>query len=751
MRGATRGDGRRGEDVTVNLRTIKPISMRMQLAAGETPPPLLEVRGEVYLPLSGFNELNERLVAEGKKPTPNPRNAAAGSLRQKDSSITASRPLSIWIHGLGQREGLPANGHWEALQWLREHGFRTNPYAEHHDTVESVAAACREWEQRRIELDYEIDGIVIKVDSFDQQRRLGALHDRPRWARAFKWAPMTAQTKLNKIHIRVGRTGALNPWAQLEPVEVGGVTVSQATLHNEEDINRKDIREGDNVIVQRAGDVIPQVVGPVLPHAKGTKPFKMPKKCPLCGADIVKPEGEAMHRCPNRACPSRGLESLINWVQAAADIEGVGEQSVRRLWDLGLVRSLPDLYRLTKEQLMELEGYGEISATNAIESIEASKQVPFHRVLFGLNIPDVGWVTAQNLARHFENVDRLLEASAGGHPGGRGNRAGARGGDRGVVLGRREPRARRRAAVARSALRDRRRAQAGRRAADRQHVRHHRHARSVHARRSGRRARSEGRQGRELRVGEDDGADRRRGAGELEADEGAQGRSAAPVRSGPRRATARLGPARSGPARGGPTSTRADGRSARPRTRSGRSRSRREPTHRPSCPSSPGRGRAPGGLRSRSCSVPLTPATGSAASSAGRTIGSAQATFSRPPSALAVSRSSRERPEPSTMRTPAIGTPAVGERLHDHCCARGARAAVELVEAELLQQHLRGEVVALAVHEADHRRERGRGDGRERLRPVVGLSDPDGPGNGDRRPCEGRRETPSPLRAPACA
>jgi DNA ligase (NAD+) len=411
VRGATRGDGRLGEDVTPNVRTIKAISMRMQLAAGETPPPLLEVRGEVYLPISGFNQLNERLIAEGKKPTPNPRNAAAGSLRLKDSTITAERPLSIWVHGLGLREGLPADGHWESLEWLRAHGFRTNPYAERHETVESVAAACRDWEKRRIELDYEIDGIVIKVDSFDQQRRLGALHDRPRWARAFKWAPMTAETKLNKIHIRVGRTGALNPWAQLEPVEVGGVTVSQATLHNEEDINRKDIREGDNVIVQRAGDVIPQVVGPVLPHAKGTKPFKMPKQCPLCGVDVVKPEGEAMHRCPNRACPSRGLESLINWVQAAADIEGVGEQSVRRLWDLGLVRSLPELYRLTKEQLMELEGYGEISATSAIESIAASKQVPFHRVLFGLNIPDVGWVTAQNLARHFENVDRLLSAA----------------------------------------------------------------------------------------------------------------------------------------------------------------------------------------------------------------------------------------------------------------------------------------------------------------------------------------------------
>jgi DNA ligase (NAD+) len=411
VRGATRGDGYRGEDVTVNLRTIKAISMRMQLPKGEQPPPLLEVRGEVYLPLSGFNELNERLIAEGKKPTPNPRNAAAGSLRQKDSSITAQRPLAIWIHGLGHKDGLPADGHWGSLQWLREHGFRTNPFAELHDSVESVARACEEWEKKRIELDYEIDGIVIKVDSFEQQRRLGSLHERPRWARAFKWAPMTATTKLNKIAIRVGRTGALNPWAMLEPVEVGGVTVSRATLHNEEDINRKDIREGDIVVVQRAGDVIPQIVGPAGEHEPGTKPFKMPKRCPLCDAEIVKPEGEAMHRCPNRACPSRGLESLINWVQAAADIEGVGEQSVRQFWELGLVRSVPELYRLTKEELLEVEGFGEISATNAIESIQASKQVAFNRVLFGLNIPDVGWVTAVNLARHFENVDRLLAAS----------------------------------------------------------------------------------------------------------------------------------------------------------------------------------------------------------------------------------------------------------------------------------------------------------------------------------------------------
>jgi DNA ligase (NAD+) len=412
VRGATRGDGFRGEEVTPNLKTIKAISMRMQLGNGEVPPPLLEARGEVYLPLSGFNELNERLVAEGKKPTPNPRNAAAGSLRQKDPSITAARPLSIWIHGLGRKDGLPTEGHWDSLEWLREHGFRTNPYAEVHDSIGSVAEAIRDWEKRRMELDYEIDGIVIKVDSFAQQARLGALHQRPRWARAFKWAPMTATTKLNKILIRVGRTGALNPWAMLEPVEVGGVTVSRATLHNEEDINRKEIREGDVVIVQRAGDVIPQVVGPAGAHAPGTKRFRMPKRCPLCNTPIVKPEGEAMHRCPNDDCPSRGLESLINWVQAAADIEGVGEQSIRRLWDLGLVRTLPDLYRLTKEQLLELDGYADISATNAVESIESSKAIPFSRVLFGLNIPDVGWVTAQNIARHFENVERLLAADA---------------------------------------------------------------------------------------------------------------------------------------------------------------------------------------------------------------------------------------------------------------------------------------------------------------------------------------------------
>jgi DNA ligase (NAD+) len=408
VRGATRGDGEVGEDVTANLRTIPSIPLRL---LGDDVPGTVEVRGEVYMPISGFKELNERLAGTKMKLAPNPRNAAAGSLRQKNPAVTADRPLAVWAYGVGARDGVELRSHTQTLEWLKAHGFPINPFAERLDSIEAVAKSCREWERKRTTLDYEIDGIVIKVDDLEQQLTLGALHSRPRWARAFKWAPMTATTRLNKIAIRVGRTGALNPWAMLEPVAVGGVTVSRATLHNEEDINRKDIREGDDVIVQRAGDVIPQIVGPAGEHRKGTKPFKMPANCPLCGAEIVKPEGEAMHRCPNRACPSRGLESLINWVQAAADIDGVGEQLVRRLWDLGLVRSLPELYRLRKDELLELDGFAEISATNVIAAIAASKEIPFRRVLFGLNIPDVGWVTAQNLARHFGSVERLAAAT----------------------------------------------------------------------------------------------------------------------------------------------------------------------------------------------------------------------------------------------------------------------------------------------------------------------------------------------------
>ncbi|MFN0154843.1 MAG: NAD-dependent DNA ligase LigA [Gaiella sp.] len=411
VRGATRGDGQRGEDVTANLRTITAIPLRLREDGGEVPA-LLEVRGEVYFPISGFERWTASQVAAGKRPAPNARNAAAGSLRQLNPAITAERPLSIWIYGAGARsDGVGVDGQFAMLEWLRTLGFRTNPDIRRVDTVHEVAAVCADWEVRRRGLDYEIDGAVIKVDSFDQQGRLGALHERPRWARAYKWAPSTAVTTLRRIHVRVGRTGALNPWAELEPVHVGGVTVSTATLHNEEDINRKDIREGDRVIVQRAGDVIPQVVGPAEEHGPGTVPFRMPSHCPLCGVDVVKPEGEVMHRCPNRSCPSRGLETLIHWVSAAMDIEGVGEQFVRKLWSEGLLRSMPDLYRLTEEQLAGIEGYGAISARRAVTAIEQSKQQPFSRVLFGLNISKVGWVLARNLARHFGTVDALLAAT----------------------------------------------------------------------------------------------------------------------------------------------------------------------------------------------------------------------------------------------------------------------------------------------------------------------------------------------------
>jgi DNA ligase (NAD+) len=408
VRGATRGDGERGEDVTVNLRTIEAIPLRM---LGDSPPARAEVRGEIFFPLDGFARFNEAQLAAEKKPAPNARNAAAGSLRQLNPAVTAERPLSIFVYGIGVLEGAELATQWEALEWLRERGFRTNPDAERVASIAEVADACVAWEQRRASLGYEIDGIVVKIDAFDQQRRLGSLHGRPRFARAFKWAPTSAVTRLTKIHVRVGRTGVLNPLAELEPVHVGGVTVTSATLHNEDDIRRKDIRVGDLVVVQRAGDVIPQVVGPAGEHEPGTKAWRMPRRCPLCKTEIVRPEGEVMHRCPNRACPSRGLETLYHWVGAAMDIESVGGSTIKKLWDEGIVRSLPDLYRLTAGQLAELEGFAEISATRAVESIQRSKEQPFSRVLFGLNIPKVGWVIARSLALHFRAVDGLAAAT----------------------------------------------------------------------------------------------------------------------------------------------------------------------------------------------------------------------------------------------------------------------------------------------------------------------------------------------------
>ena len=555
VRGATRGDGQRGEDVTTNLRTIKAIPLRMRSVNGEQP--LGDARGarRDLLPHLGLQPAERAPRRGGQEARPEPaerRRRLAAPAQPADHG--RARPLDLGLRHRPWQTGVELDSQWAILEWLRERGFRTNPHAKRHESLEDVARECVEWERKRIELDYEIDGIVIKVDSLDQQQRLGALHGRPRWARAFKWAPMTAQTKLAKIHVRVGRTGALNPWAQLEPVEVGGVTVSQATLHNEEDINRKDIREGDTVIVQRAGDVIPQVVGPVLPHAKGTKRFRMPKKCPLCGADIVKPEGEVMHRCPNNDCPSRGLETLNNWVMGAADIEGVGEQFVRRLWDLGLLRSIPDLYRLTKEQLAELDGYADISAQNAVDSIAASKDIAFSRVLVGPQHPRRGLGDRPEPRAPLRLHRRAARRRPGGHRGGRRHRAGPRRVHRHLVRRREKPSAGRGAPAARDPARAEARRAPRRGPAHGQRLRHHGDARAPLARGGEGRARGPGREGHGLGLEEDDRRRRRRES-RLEARQGAQARRRDPRRERAREADSsrprRRGSARSGPARAG--------------------------------------------------------------------------------------------------------------------------------------------------------------------------------------------------------
>jgi DNA ligase (NAD+) len=413
VRGATRGDGVVGEDVTANLRTIRSIPLRMRLERRERPPAVLEVRGEVYLSLAAFERVNEERTAAGLPTFMNPRNSAAGSLRQLDPSVTARRPLAVWCYGIGYAEGLAAESQWDSLAWLREHGFRVSPHVTLHRSVDDVVAACRAWEARRAELEFDIDGAVVKVSGFDQQRRLGSVGRDPRWAIAFKFAPTTALTRLNSIGINVGRTGALNPYAVLEPVVVGGVTVGLATLHNEEDINRKDIREGDTVIVQRAGDVIPQVVGPYMPEdAERAEPWRMPERCPVCETPVVHPEGEAMHRCPNRLCPARGYEGLKHFVsRGAMDIDGVGEKVVRRLIDRGLVTRPPDFYRLGVEDLLELDGFQRRSAEKVLGAIRASLERPFPRVLFALGIPHVGFVVAELLAREFGSLRALREAS----------------------------------------------------------------------------------------------------------------------------------------------------------------------------------------------------------------------------------------------------------------------------------------------------------------------------------------------------
>jgi DNA ligase (NAD+) len=409
-RGATRGNGEIGEDVTHNLRTIGAIPLHIDDA-----PPLVEVRGEVYMSLKDFTALNERRAEAGESTFMNPRNSAAGTIRQLDPADAAKRPLSIWCYQVGVTEGLSFERHSQALEWLRAHGFRVNADIKLLDDEERVIAQCLEWERRRGELDFEIDGVVVKVDDLELQRRLGTVGRDPRWAVAWKFPPTTAVTRLEKVMWNVGKFGDLRPYAELEPVEVGGVTIKQATLHNEEDIVRKDIRAGEQVIVLRAGDVIPQVISPA-PHvaerAKRPAPTRPPRKCPFCNTDTIKPEGSVFTMCPNPVCPARAWQLLKHFVsRGAMDIDGLGEKQVLMLQQRGLVHTAADLYRLTQEQLIELDGFGELSARNLLAALEASKQRAFARVLFALGIEEVGEVTGRNLAQRFRDIDMLLAAT----------------------------------------------------------------------------------------------------------------------------------------------------------------------------------------------------------------------------------------------------------------------------------------------------------------------------------------------------
>jgi len=413
VQGATRGDGVAGEDVTQNLRTIKAIPSRLRTPPERTPA-LIEVRGEVYLPLAAFAELNEKRASEGLPTCANPRNSAAGSLRQLDPALAAERPLSIWCYGIGANDGLDVPTHWDLLAWLREAGFRVNPDISLNETIAAAAAAASRWEDRRGETDYDIDGAVVKIDSLELQSRMGSVGRAPRWAVAYKFAPTTATTRLIDIPVNVGRTGALVPFASLEPVHVGGVTVSMATLHNQEDIARKGLMIGDTVIVQRAGDVIPQVVGPVVQKRDGSeREFVMPENCPSCATPLVQPEGEVQFRCPNGSCPAQALRHLFHFTQRSAmDIEGLGEKTLTRFNELGLVENVADIYdlHLRRDELIELDGFKETSVTNLLNGVEASKQVPWPRVLFALGIRHVGSVTADVLTDVVPSLDALLAA-----------------------------------------------------------------------------------------------------------------------------------------------------------------------------------------------------------------------------------------------------------------------------------------------------------------------------------------------------
>ena len=410
VRGATRGDGRIGEDVTSNIRTIRSIPLRLKPDGGLRD---FEVRGEVYMPVEGLRKLNKEREAAGEPLFANPRNAAAGSVRQLDPKIAASRPLDAYFYTLSYNSDPMPETHDECLERLRKCGLRTSPHAKKFGSIGAVLSHISSWESKREGLEYEIDGMVVKVNSIPQQLQLGYTSKEPRWAVAYKYPPKQMTTKLIEIQVQVGRTGALTPVAVLEPVQIGGVTVTHATLHNEDEVARKDVRVGDHVLIERAGEVIPQVVKPIVEKRTGKeKVFRMPTSCPVCGSEAVKEEGEAVRRCVNASCPAQVKERLIHFCSRdAMDCEGVGPSLISQLVEEGYVTKASDLYKLTKEQLLTLEGVAEKSSNNLLEAIKASVGRDYERVVFALGIRHVGWTTASALAQAMGSMQRLQDAS----------------------------------------------------------------------------------------------------------------------------------------------------------------------------------------------------------------------------------------------------------------------------------------------------------------------------------------------------
>ncbi len=408
--GATRGDGFHGENITQNLRTIRSIPLSVPKEA----PPRFEVRGEVYLSKVGLKKLNEDRAREGQPLFANTRNAAAGSLRQLDPRITAQRPLDIFIYGLGWAEGKTVpEAHWEIMQYLKSLGFKINPNIARCRTINEVKSYHTNWVKQREELPYDADGVVVKINSIASQTELGFVGREPRWAAAYKFPAVQGVTRLEDIRLNVGRTGSLNPYAVLEPIQVGGVTIKHAALHNEEDIHRKDIRIGDWVTIQRAGEVIPEIVGPIVSRRTGKeKVFHMPSRCPVCGAEVIKPEGEAMHRCTNTACPAQALEKIKHFVsRGAMDIEGVGEKLCQALFEKGLIKDSADLYSLHPVRLITMDRMAQKSVSNILNSIAGSKDRPLPRVIFALGITHIGEETADLLAEYFSSIDELARVS----------------------------------------------------------------------------------------------------------------------------------------------------------------------------------------------------------------------------------------------------------------------------------------------------------------------------------------------------